>query len=518
MPNETVRLRIGNLGKAVLVTGQAYQDPKDALNEFVSNAADEYTEADRRGGRIRIHLRRRGRHPVIAVEDDGRGMTVDQLRAIARNLFESSKAGDERTLGEKAIGILAFQQLGGRCDIVSRPGGSSATHALRLQRGQATAILVADEHRRARSAPGTTAYVSDLDPDVARVLTLRKVADYLRQRRGPALARGDYSIEVIEGTKSELVIPERPDGIRVDLPPLTTLWGRIDFALYVSARPDRRRRVAIVGRAGTTIIDDIAEIEEFDRPPWTSDQVSGQIVYERLQQSAGRRAVLRDRDAFPVFVDTVRGIEQLVSSTLYRIAREVDSQTVDRLAGVVRRIFSQVLRELADLDNPMRSDLGIDPGDGAVLAVASPKQPALSVRAGLALLEEEDGDRFPPLLDPATAGRRPPGLPSDASARPDGRRAHLPSVAPDPAPGETRSRFDPEAGVVLYNDGHTDYLLVKDDEAMLLDYLAALVVKEYVVYNNPRATSEDVAEDMVRLLVRVRQHVPRRTGKQLRLA
>jgi len=42
VPAEKVRLRIGNLGKAVLVTGQAYQDPKDALNEFVSNAADEY--------------------------------------------------------------------------------------------------------------------------------------------------------------------------------------------------------------------------------------------------------------------------------------------------------------------------------------------------------------------------------------------------------------------------------------------------------------------------------------------
>jgi hypothetical protein len=32
MAGETVRLRIGNLAKAVLVTGQAYQDPKDALN------------------------------------------------------------------------------------------------------------------------------------------------------------------------------------------------------------------------------------------------------------------------------------------------------------------------------------------------------------------------------------------------------------------------------------------------------------------------------------------------------
>lgn len=50
MPPEKARLRIGNLAKAVLVSGQAYQDPKDALNEFVSNAADEYAEA----GRFRV--------------------------------------------------------------------------------------------------------------------------------------------------------------------------------------------------------------------------------------------------------------------------------------------------------------------------------------------------------------------------------------------------------------------------------------------------------------------------------
>ena len=72
---ERARLRIGNLSKAVLVTGQAYQDPKDALNEFVSNAADEYAEAGIRGGRIRVILHRRGRYPLIAVEDDGRGAT-----------------------------------------------------------------------------------------------------------------------------------------------------------------------------------------------------------------------------------------------------------------------------------------------------------------------------------------------------------------------------------------------------------------------------------------------------------
>src|SRR5436309_13530167 len=208
MAGERVRLRIGNLAKAVLVSGQAYQDPKDALNEFVSNAADEYAEAGARSRRIRVVLRRRGRYPVIAVEDDGRGMDADRLRAIAGNLFNSSKASDARTIGEKAIGILAFQQLGGRCDIVTHPTGSARTLSLRLERGSARAELDTNERRRARDLPGTTDYISDLDPDVLRVLTLHKVVDYLRRRRGHALARADYQIEVLEGRRSEIVTPD----------------------------------------------------------------------------------------------------------------------------------------------------------------------------------------------------------------------------------------------------------------------------------------------------------------------
>ena len=97
------------------------------------------------------------------------------------------------------------------------------------------------------------------------------------------------------------------------------------------------------------------------------------------------------------------------------------------------------------------------------------------------------------------------------AAAPDRRRsAALPDVEPDPEPGEGRSRFDAAAGVVLYNERHPDYLIVKDDEAALLDYLATLVAKEYVVYNNPRAAPDELAEELVRVLVRVRRHTPRR--------
>jgi hypothetical protein len=51
--------------------------------------------------------------------------------------------------------------------------------------------------------------------------------------------------------------------------------GANRFSLYVTPPyPAKRRRVAVVGRAETTIIDDLAELEEFAGPAWSSDQLS----------------------------------------------------------------------------------------------------------------------------------------------------------------------------------------------------------------------------------------------------
>ncbi len=515
MVAEKVRLRIGNVAKAVLVSGQAYQDPKDALNEFVSNAADEYIELGV-PGRIRVVLRRRGRSPVIAIDDDGRGMSQDRLREVARNLFESVKAGDSRTLGEKAIGMLAYQQIGGRVDVVSRTADSTETWVLRLERGQAVAQLDR-ERRRVRASPGTTVYIADLDPDVARVLTQRKVVDYLRTRRAAALAAGIYSIEVVEGRNVELVTPERPDGIRLDIPARQTLWGKVDFALYIAPSDGRQRRVAVVGRAGTTILDDLAELDEFDTAPWTSDQVSGRIVFDALLQSAGRRSVLRDRDAFPMFVEMVRSVEAAVVATVEKVTRDVDDATTDRLADTVRKVFGRVLKELADLDNPMRTQLGSEPGEGGLFADLDtigegldgvPPAPGSTGSTG-AGTDGETPDVSSELSIPTP---EEPSIHPAAPARPDRQRkaTALPSIAPDPEPGDARSRFDADVGIVLYSERHPDFLMLKDDEPALLDYLATLVAKEYVVYNNPRAQPEDLAEEMVRMLIRVRRHLPRR--------
>lgn len=504
MPTEELRLRIGDLAKAVLITGQAYQDPKDALNEFVSNAADEYAEAGDKGGLIRVILHRKGRYPVIAIEDFGRGMDADRLRSMAHNLFQSVKAGDPRTLGEKAIGLLAFQQLGGRCDIITRTRGSATTLTLRLTRGSGAAQLHTNERRRFRQRPGTTVYIGDLDPDVLRVLTRRKLVKYLRRRRGAAIARGDYFIDVVEGKRVERVEPEEPEGVRLDIPPRVTPGGPIEFTLYVSPRPDKPRRVAVVGRAGTAILDDLADIEEFESFPWNSDQVTGQVTFEALEQTAGRRAVLRDRVAFPAFVESIRGVAPVVIATLERVTAELSDETADRLADAVRKIFGRVLKELSDLDNPMRTPAGEDPGNDGLL-IENSNAPEALPDAG------SEGDRAPyPDIPSLPEIDREPPVPTPQGTPQDRRHKALPNLAPDPNPNGLRSRFDDEAGIVYYNDRHPDYLLVKGEEAALLDYLATLVAKEYVVYNNPRARTDEFAEEMVRMLIRVRRHLPRR--------
>jgi anti-sigma regulatory factor (Ser/Thr protein kinase) len=506
MSAKKIPLRIGSVKKAVLVAGQTYQDPRDALNEFVSNAADEYAESERKGERIRIVMRRRGKYPTIVVDDSGRGMSPERLEEVARNLFNSAKAGDDRTLGEKAIGMLAFQQLGAKLDIVSREEGSNETYVLKLTRGEANAIIDR-EKRRARDRPGTSVYVGHLDKEVLRMVTQRKIVAYLRHRRASALAAGMYEIEVVEGAKRELVTPEEPEGVKVPLRAHETLWGLLEFAVYV-APPGANRSVAIVGRAGTTIIDDITAMDEFEHQPWIGDQVSGRIQFPALQQSAGRRAILRDDDAWPIFVEVVKLAEPLILAMAERVRAELDRDTADRMGDAIRKIFSRVLKELDDLDNPMRTPMGDEAGDGGLLSGLEPS-------GGPSSDDENDGaeaggeaEQSPSIdeLAPEPGPDEPP--PIADGAKPSARRSkRLPSVAVDPSPGRGRSRFDAEASVVLYNQDHPDYLMLKNDESGMLDYLATLVAKEYVVYNNPMAAPDELAEEMVRMVVRVRRHM-----------
>ena len=263
---------------------------------------------------------------------------------------------------------------------MSRAAGRDETWTLRLRRGEASAELVR-EKRRARATSGTTVFVSELDSEASRVLTQRKVVEYMRRRRRAAIAAGAYELEVVEGRTGELVTPDEPAGLPIPLAGHDTLWGKLEFALYVAGDADAGRHVAVVGRAGTTIIDDLTDLEEFDHEPWTSGHLSGRVSFEPLRQSAGRRAILRDDEIYPVFRDAVRSVEPVLTRAIERVRRDLDVATAERLGDALRQVFGRVLRELADLDNPMRTLVGDEPDAGVDGIAPPPPRPGSDERS-----------------------------------------------------------------------------------------------------------------------------------------
>jgi hypothetical protein len=133
-------------------------------------------------------------------------------------------------------------------------------------------------------------------------------------------------------------------------------------------------------------------------------------------------------------------------------------------------------KELADLDNPMRTLLGDEPGEGGLLAAST--GPESNGKSGPV---EGPGSQLPQLPEAAPEQPALDESAQDATATPGPTRTRaLPTVAPDPTPGVARSRFDADTGVVYYHEAHTDYLMVKDDEVALLDYLGTVIAAERI--------------------------------------
>lgn len=496
-PSRIIPLRIANLGKGLRYLGQVYGDPRDALNEFVSNAADEYAQAGPAGRTIRITLRRSGRMPQIVVSDDGRGLTRNRLEAVAGHLCESEKAAlleADKIVGEKGIGILAFAAFAEQCDIVTRAEGEPDPTRMRLRRG-AELCEIAEETERRRGRPGTDVYLTGIGKEIWRVFTLPKLTEYFRVRRRQALLGGEYVIELIEGRKILRVRPEVYKGNPFEVPPVRTPFGLIRIHLYLWPTPGAGRSVALVGKGGTTVVDDLAALDEFSRPPWSSGQVQGEVIYPGVEQTTGRKGVVRDADRFPLLVKALGDLEEGLSAELKRLTQEHRERTDRELFVRLREIFAQVLRELNDFENPMRTAVS-DPG-GPVGAGGT--EPARAPRPD----RSQDGGG-------AGAGTQSPVNPDTPSVSRQRQRA-LPAWRLLPFAEDRRhlrSDFDAEARVILVNELHPDYRAARDDGSAHLHYLTWLTAKELALWQNPHSDAPATAEDMIRILVRARRHLP----------
>src|SRR3954470_3027126 len=271
-------------------------DPRKAVAELVQNSLD----ANAR--RVAIERRRVRRAPALVIRDDGEGIVPElsreaALRVIATNIGHSRKRGlsprerhDEIVAGKYGIGLLGFWSVGHRMEIRSRVGGGDVW-VLRMVEEQERAELLRDRMAFESADTFTEVVISEMHESAQRLLTGRRLNDYLASElRGMLLATG-AALEIRDGLARGLaertftVVPRRFVGERLALPEIAPVDGsppaRIE--LYLARGGDRA--TVEVSCAGTLVADDAAELrgEGLDRSPWAGRGLTGLIEFPAFQ-------------------------------------------------------------------------------------------------------------------------------------------------------------------------------------------------------------------------------------------
>ena len=344
---------------------RSQSDPRKAVAELVQNSLD----ANAR--RVAIERRRVRRAPALVIRDDGEGIVPElsreaALRAIATNIGHSRKRGlsprerhDEIVAGKYGIGLLGFWSIGHRMDIRSRVGGGEVW-ALRMVEDQERAELVRDRMAFETADTFTEVVISELHDSAQRLLTGRRLNDYLASElRGMLLATG-AGLEIHDGLARGLaertftVVPRRFVGERLALPESASVEGyppaRIE--LYLTRGEDRG--AIEVSSAGTLVADDAAELraEGLDRSPWIGRGLTGLIEFSAFQIPPGTRRGIVPDAASEAFAHAMADYAPLVEAELARFERERQATTSRQMLAELRRALRGLRARLPQYELP----------------------------------------------------------------------------------------------------------------------------------------------------------------------
>lgn len=481
---ESGQLEIRDIDKALFHLGNVYEDPRDALAEFVTNGIDAGAH------QILVRLHRRGATGRIEVEDDGSGMTQLDLSRVAHSICDSIKAYDEKTVGEKGIGILGYQELAEECAIVSKGEASPETNTLCLHRGRRDFEIVRTEGSARRVVPGTSVQLLRIDKQRMRQFSLAKVEDHFKKKFRMHLTRGDVRITLVEGKEARHVQPDSYKGFPFYVDQVRTPHGDVRFSLFVV--PGGRSETVAVYHKGNLVVGDITELDEFQGDPWTSGKVAGEITNDFNKVTTGRTGFMHHRAKWAAWVNAIKGIEAQLAAEVDRLSQEATDEANRQMHKRIREAFLKALAELpafGGITAPVADPAG-EPTEGLV----SPQTVLVE------LPESEDGKdtktkkRDKPVLEPSdqlTKARA--GVGFNLIEEPFYSLPHL------------HSDFDARTVVIRVNNIHPDYVRETDTAERKESYLIRVIAKEMTLHEYPETDPQNLLEKLLDLELAARR-------------
>jgi len=466
---EEGKLAIGDSQYVIQLLGEVYKDSRDALAEFITNAGDENAT------KIYVFLHKRAKEPYIRVCDNGNGMTADTLKYVAKNIGKSLKRYDPKSAGEKGIGILGFQKIAERCDVVSRGNSSKETFCLSLKAGTIN-YKIQEEKERALQIRGTDVYLYGVSVDTWRLFTRDKLANYFKFKFRPDLSSGVYSLLIVEGKETTPVRPETYKGESFYISTVRTNYGNIILSLYIM--PTGKSYPVGIYCKNKKVLN-ITDLPEFACEPWTLGKVQGEITADFLKPDTTRVGLIRDRKHFPAWVNAVKSIEKQLSAEVESSSKSYNAVKNRKLYKKLKLAFQKAIDEL-NLEWIKRRK---------TIKVSGTTSSTTKSKGGTG-----NGNK------PKRRKRRRTRAFDFSWDEEDF------SQNPDLNP-EFRSHLDTKLRRIIANNTHLDYLKECQTPDRKEAYFRILTSKELALYTYSKASQEELAEELMATEICVKRYL-----------
>jgi len=419
-PAKRLRLKPANPFDLIRLLAQSQSDPRKAVAELVQNSLDAQAR------RIDLTWFTEHRSRAVRVLDDGEGIfpdldREDALRRIATTIGHSHKrqlTPAERkelmAVGKYGIGLLGFWAVGKVMEIRSRVDRGE-TWCLRLREDEPQAELARSRARRLDELTTfTEVTVLGVHGGVERQLRPKMLHVYLAAELRGQLLRHTVDLRIHDrvargrAPKQYVVKPQRFRGRH--LPQFRELGvagceaARLDLYL-VDDREERQGRV-VLACAGSTVLDDLTDIDGLDEPraPWDSGRFEGVVDFPELEVAPGTRRGFRTDEAAVALREALPALEAQLADLLAEEKRRRKEERDRNLAKEIRKVFRPVARRLPEYDlfdvrRRGEGDGGGKGESGAPLGDAGPQAdpaPGVATEAKATGVGEPEPPLFPP--------------------------------------------------------------------------------------------------------------------------
>lgn len=338
----TGNLRIGDHWNAITIIALSQSNPLKAVAELVENSVD--------AGATTIVITRgkeKGQH-YLRVKDDGEGVRrnadgAPDFHYVATHVCDSIKRrlkaqGARGLQGEFGIGLLSFWTLGEDL-LLTSAGDDGRAWQMHLRKGDPSYRIT----QRPTLFPerGTDVLIRGILPGIKN-FSGEKIQWYLASELRDRIRQSGVAIRVVDRTaRSEFKVEPRKFEGRLlhELDTTLPVQSEVYAELYLDAHAPAN--VVSLYRSGTRVLQDIAELEAFARPPWTSGYTQGLIDAPFLNLTPGTRLGVIHDAAVARLADDLAPLER----RLAKIIEDQQRAEEERASRDVLRSVQGALKE-----------------------------------------------------------------------------------------------------------------------------------------------------------------------------